>query len=223
MNTQDGCATRTTGKWIRKATNCRISTMSGQRLVADSGERLLNLAQGSYEASFRGSEDPNDIPFLQANAASGDYQVWPGAVNGAGAWPGWIVNQNFNDQTNYPTSWEEIGDLLRDKNFRQGLSHAMDREAMIQAVWDGDGIAQQATISPQSWHFESTAGQAVYQDWATSYITYNTSLAESLFAAANFIDQDEDGWRDLPDGTAIHLDTRFGGLVRRAALDQRHP
>jgi peptide/nickel transport system substrate-binding protein len=205
--------------WVRNPYYWKVDTDGNQlpyidyihaELVPDEGDRLVNLSQGKYEASFRGSTDPNDIADLQANAASGDYLVWPGAVNGAGAWPGWIVNQNFNDQENYPTDWEEIGDLLRDQNFRQGLSHAMDRDTIIDVVWDGDGTPQQATISPQSWHFNGPQGQAVFQQWANSYVTYNTSQAEVLFAAANFTDQDEDGWRDLPSGTPFTLTLDMG-------------
>ena len=205
--------------WVRNPYYWKVDTAGNQLpyidrietfLETDSSIRLQSLTQGVYEASFRGTDDPNNIPILEANEVNGDYQVWPGAVNGAGAWPGWLVNQNFNDQATYPASWEAIGDLLRDKNFRQGLSYALDRDAMIQAVWDGNATAQQATISPQSWHFDSPQGQTVYHAWATSYVTYNTVQATALFTAANFIDQDSDGWRDLPDGTPFTLTLDMG-------------
>lgn len=205
--------------WVRNPYYWKVDSEGNQlpyidyleaTLVWDAAIRLQNLSQGMYEASFRGSQDPNDIPLLESFKISGDYQVWPGAVNGAGGWPCWLVNQNFNDQGTYPSQWEAIGDLLRDKNFRQGLSHAMDRQAIIQAVWNGNGVAQQATISPQSWHFASPEGQAVYQAWASSYITYNTVQAASLFTAANFVDQGSDGWRDLPDGSAFTLTLDMG-------------
>jgi len=205
--------------WLRNPYYWKIDTAGNQlpyidrldvEMIPDPEERLQEIVEGSYEATFRGADNPTDIPYLVANQVSGDYQVWPGAVNGAGGWPCWLVNQNFNDQVDYPDDWDAIGDLLRDKNFRQGLSHAMDREAVIDVVWGGNGTPTQGTISPQSWHFLGPEGQAVYQAWASSYITYNTVEASALFTAANFIDQDNDGWRDLPDSQPFTLTLDMG-------------
>jgi len=52
---------------------------------------LLEVAQGKFEATFRGTDDPNDIPFLLEQAEANDFYLHPGAVNGAGGWPGWLV------------------------------------------------------------------------------------------------------------------------------------
>ncbi len=205
--------------WVRNPYYWKIDTSGNQlpyidylnvSFVGDPNIRLQEAAAGNYEATFRGTENPNDIPYLIANQVSGDYQVWPGAVNGSGGWPCWLVNQNFSNQSEYPETWEAIGDLLRDKNFRQGLSHAMNRDEIIQEVWNGNGTPQQGTISPQSWHFQSPEGQAVFQAWASSYVTYNTVEATNLFSAANFIDQGMDGWRDLPDGKPFTLTLDMG-------------
>lgn len=172
-------------------------------LIEDNGVRVLEASQGKFEASFRASTDPNDIPFLLEQAEAGDYYLHPNAWNGAGGWPGWLINQNFADSETYPDTWEEIGDLLRNKNFRQGLSHAMNRERLIDVQWDGIGEPVQGTISPQSWHFVSPEGQAIFQEWKNSYIEYDPELAMELFDAAGFVDADGDGIRDLPSGAAF--------------------
>jgi len=174
-------------------------------ILPDEEVRMLETSQGKFEATFRGARDPNYLPFLYEQAASGDYELMDGAVNGAGGWPGWLINQNFNDQETYPDTWEEIGDLLRDKNFRQGISHAMDRQRLIDVVWGGIGYPTQATISPQAWHFASPEGQAVYEAWRDSHIEYDADWAVELFEAANFTDQDGDGWRDLPSGAEFTM------------------
>jgi len=174
-------------------------------IITDDEVRMLETSQGKFEATFRGARDPNYLSFLFEQAEAGDYQLMPGAVNGAGSWPGWLINQNFNDSETYPDTWEEIGDLLRDKNFRQGVSHAMDRQRLVDVVWGGIGYPTQATISPQAWHFASAEGQAVYEAWRDSHIEYDVAFAEELLDAANFTDQDGDGWRDLPSGAPFTL------------------
>jgi peptide/nickel transport system substrate-binding protein len=174
--------------------------------IEENNVGLLEASQGKYEASFRGaSQDPNDIPFLLEQADDGDYYLHPNAWNGAGGWPCYLINQNYDNSEENPDNWEEIGDLLRDKNFRRGLSHAMDRERYIDVQWDGIGEPAQGTISPQAWHFASPEGQAVFEEWNTAYIEYDPDLAMEFFEAAGFVDADGDGWRDLPSGDPFTL------------------
>jgi peptide/nickel transport system substrate-binding protein len=164
---------------------------------------VLEASQGKFSAAFRGIGDPTDIPFLLEQARTGGYHLHPGAVNGAGGWPCWIVNQDYDDRSK--GEWEEIRDLLRARRFRQALSHALDRERVIDVAWDGVGTPQQGTISPQSWHFASAEGQKVYQEWANAYIEHDPELAMELLNEAGMVDADGDGWRDLPSGRPFEL------------------
>ena len=175
------------------------------RLVEDREVRILELSQGKSEASFRGTDNPTDIPFLLEQAEAGDYYLHPGAVNGAGSWPGWIVNMNFDDCETYPDTCEEIAALLQNQDFRIGLSHALDRERLIDVMWDGIGYPTNATISPQAWHFASPEGQAIYEEWRDAYVEYDPELAMEHFDAAGFVDADGDGVRDLPSGAPFTL------------------
>ncbi len=160
--------------------------------------RVLNLSQGKYTASFRGTDDPNNIPFLQEQSEANGYHLQPGWMNGAGGWPAFLINQYY-DGEECKGEQEECRDLLRDKNFRKGLSVAIDRQRVIDVVWDGLAEPTQATISPQSWHFASDEGQAIYQEWKNADIEYDPAEAEAYFDAAGFVDCDGDGWRDLPE------------------------
>jgi peptide/nickel transport system substrate-binding protein len=174
-------------------------------LLQDNQVRLLEVAQGKYEASFRGTDDPTNIPFLLEQAENNDFYLHPGAVNGAGGWPGWNINMNFNDCETYPDTCEEIRALLQNQDFRIGLSHALDRERLIDVAWGGIGYPTNATISPQAWHFASAEGQKVYEEWRDTYVEYDPDLAGQHFDAAGFVDADGDGWRDLPSGAAFTL------------------
>ncbi|MCD6290090.1 MAG: hypothetical protein J7M34_06260, partial [Anaerolineae bacterium] len=128
--------------------------------------RVLQLSQGKYDCSFRGTDDPRDIPFLAEQAKSGGYHLQKGWMNGAGGWPCWLINQDYVDD-------EEIREVLRDKRFRKAISVALDRKHLIDVVWDGIGTPQQATISPQSWHFASPEGQKVFKEWQQADAEYD--------------------------------------------------
>jgi peptide/nickel transport system substrate-binding protein len=191
-------------------------------LLEDAEVRLLEVAQGKYEASFRGTDDPTNIPFLIEQSEDNDFYLHPGAVNGAGGWPAWIVNMNFNDCETYPDTCEEIRALLQNQDFRIGLSHALDRERVIDVAWGGIGYATQGTISPQAWHFASSEGQSVLEEWQNAYVEHDPELAMEHFDAAGFVDADGDGVRDLPSGAPFQLvidqDGSWGGeTVVRAA------
>ena len=110
---------------------------TAEALVEDEQVRLLEESQGKYEASFRDSTDPTQIPFLLEQAAENNYEVRTSFVNGAGGWPCWLINQNFSDDS--IDNWEEIGEVLRDKNFRKGISQAMNRDRLIDVAWGGIG------------------------------------------------------------------------------------
>jgi peptide/nickel transport system substrate-binding protein len=172
-------------------------------IVPDDDMRLLDASQGKYTASFRFSNHPADIPFLREQAEGAGYHLHPGAVNGTGGWPCWIVNQDYANES--MDNWEELRDLLRDRRFRQSLSHAMDRQRIIDIAWGGVGTPQQGTISPQAWHFASPEGQRVYEEWANAYAEHDPELAKRLLDEAGLVDADGDGLRDLPSGAPFQL------------------
>jgi peptide/nickel transport system substrate-binding protein len=167
--------------------------------------RLLDVSQGKFEATFRGTDDPTNIPFLLEQAEANGYTLWPGAVNGAGSWPAWNINMNFNDCETYADTCEEIRALLQSQDFRQGLAYSLDRQRLIDVAWGGIGYPTGFTISPQAWHFASAEGQKVYEEWRDAYSEYDPELAKEKFDAAGFVDADGDGWRDLPSGAPFTL------------------
>ncbi len=174
-------------------------------LITDNQARLLEVSQGKYEATFRGTDDPTNIPFLLEQAEANDYYLLEGAVNGAGSWPAWNINMNFNDCETYPDTCEEIRTLLQSQDFRQGLAYSLNRERLIDVAWGGIGTPTAFTISPQAWHFASAEGQAVYEEWRDTYSEYDPEMAAAKFDAAGFVDADGDGWRDLPSGAPFVL------------------
>jgi len=173
-------------------------------IVPDAEVRQLQISQGKYDATFRGVGDPRVIPFLAEQAKANGYHVQKGWMNGAGGWPAWLINQDFHSNPEGADD-KEIRDLLRNTSFRKGVSVALNRKRLIDVVWDGIGTPQQATISPQAWHFSSPAGQAVFKKWQQADAEYDPELAKKRFDEAGFVDKDGDGFRDLPSGKPFTL------------------
>jgi len=191
-------------------------------IVSDEQVRILNCAQGKYDTAFRICGSPNDIPTLADGAEAGNYRFLENYMNGAGAWPGYMVNQYYveggkNYENDTPEKAAEVRAVLRDKRFRQALSIGMDRQRMIDVAWNGIGEAKAATISPQSWHFVGPQGQEVYKNWAESYVTFDAAAANAMLDEMGMMDKDGDGFRDLPSGEpiAFTLDiTDWGGSLK---------
>lgn len=190
-------------------------------LVPDEATRISNCAAGKYDTAFRICGGPNDIPFLQANAGTGGYHLLTNFMNGAGAWPGYMVNQDYVEGgQNYPDDTPEhaaeIRDLLRNHDFRVALSIGFDRQSVIDAAWGGNGASQNMTISPQSLHFADPAGEAIFDQWAASYTEFNAVNANALLDGLGMT-PDIDGFRTLPSGkpfTLIIDISDWGGILQ---------
>jgi peptide/nickel transport system substrate-binding protein len=137
-----------------------------------------------------------DIPLVIENQEAGDYRViiWN---NGDYAWP-WIM-----PMYDYPD--EDIVDLMYMKEFRQAMSHAINRDRINEITSLGMATARQFSLSAESPEFQNEEGAAFYQEWAASYASYDPELAGSLLDSIGVVDADGDGWRDRPDGTPLEV------------------
>jgi peptide/nickel transport system substrate-binding protein len=173
-------------------------------IVSDEQVRLLNLSQGKYDTAFRVVGNPNDIPFLEEQSQAGGYHLLENYLNGAGAWPGYMVNQDYveggkNYENDTPEKAAEIRAVLRDKRFRVALSTGFDRQRIIDVAWGGIGEAKNYTLSPQSWHYASPEGKAVYDEMANNAIEFNAESANALLDEVG-LKKGADGFRTLPSG-----------------------
>ena len=190
-------------------------------IVADEQTRILNCSQGKYDTAFRICGGPNEIPFLSDSAEDNGYRFLTNYMNGAGSWPGYMVNQyyvegggNYEDDT--PEKAAEIREILRDKRFRQALAAGVDRQRVIDVAWGGIAEAKGMTLSPQSWHFASPAGQAKYEEWAAAFSETDIEAANAMLDELG-LTMGEDGFRTLPSGDPweITLDiSDWGGSLK---------
>ncbi|MDP2995252.1 MAG: ABC transporter substrate-binding protein [Anaerolineales bacterium] len=190
-------------------------------IVSDEQTRILNCSQGKYDTAFRICGGPNEIPFLSENAKNGGYHFLENYMNGAGAWPGYMVNQdyveggkNYADDT--AAHAKEIRDLLRNAEFRQALSIGFDRQRVVDVAWGGIADIKNYTLSPQSWHFAGTQGQEVYNEWAKNYVDFDAAAANTWLDELGMT-KGADGFRTLPSGKPFEMwidVTDWGGSLK---------
>jgi len=111
-------------------------------------------------------------PDIQGTAERNDVQMFSSVESG---YENVLLNVN---NPNAP--------FFQDRRVRQGMLHAIDRDALIRTVLAGQGIVANTLFSPQHW---------AYSDGAPVY-GYNPTQAAQLLEAAGWIDSDGDGVRD---------------------------
>lgn len=87
--------------------------------------------------------------------------------------------------------------VYNNKDFRIGLSHAIKREEIINAVLQRQGVPHQVA-PPQGSEFYD-------EEFATQYTEYNVDLANQHLDKAGLTKRDSDGFRLGPDGKRVSI------------------
>ena len=109
--------------------------------------------------------------------------------------------------------------LYRNRDFRLGLSHAIDREKIQKIVYFGTGELTTGTMSPKAIEFTADeTGKDLYRQWRDLGVAFDLDLANQLLDASGAVDADGDGFRDLPGGDelTLRIDCSAGGLENKA-------
>ncbi|MEM7537779.1 MAG: ABC transporter substrate-binding protein [Chloroflexota bacterium] len=104
---------------------------------------------------------------------------------------------------------EAMRELFNNLDFRAGLSHAINRQEIIDLVYVGQGEPWQAAPLPSSPYYNERLG--------TQYLDYSTDTANELLDAAGLTETDGDGFRmyngerltfliDVPTVSTEHID-----------------
>lgn len=152
----------------------------------------LNLAAiaGEFDMQERHIKMSN-YPVLVESAEKGGYRVltWP-TFGGSDAVL--MFNQTYVKDP-------AIGELLRNKDFRIALSHAIDREQIKQSAFLGLGEARQGVPAP--WHPYYPG-----DEWAHKYTEYDPDKANQILDNIGLDQRDAEGFRLLPNGQRLDLE-----------------
>jgi len=168
--------------------------------MEDSEVILLRWMEGQADMQLRPYAELSDFSMLIDNQEHGDYRVvfWD---SGSGTGPMLYWNWNHPD--------DQKRELYRMPEFRQALSHAINREQIRDMAWFGLGDLTTGTFSPKSGEFHRTEeGQQLFQEWNTAYL-YDVERAEQLLDEIGVVDQNGDGWRQYPNGDELRLRIDF--------------
>lgn len=96
--------------------------------------------------------------------------------------------------------------LFEDQKIRYALTHAINREAIVQAVMDGQGEVAHVPTSPLSWS---------YNDGQVTKLDFDPEKAKQLLAEAGWEDTDGDGILDKGgEKFSFELKTNQGNKIR---------
>lgn len=119
---------------------------------------------------------------------------------------GWVINPNLTRRIDpdQPDSAPKAA-LLADKRFRQALSLAIDRDAIIQAEYNGQVRPTQIDPGPQSPHQHEGLRQAFTQ--------HDPARANAMLDELGLTKRDVDGMRTLPDGRTLTMYLNFSAFT----------
>ncbi len=154
--------------------------------VEDNEVILLKALNGEIDYQLRHLGEPQNKAVLFDNQQSGDYRFFDVQASNANQ-PTIYLNLSHPDPV--------LREIFNNKDFRIGLSHAIDREEIIDLVYFGQGEVSQAAPRPESpFYVERLAKQ---------YIEFDPDLANEHLDQAGFAERDANGWRLGPNGEPI--------------------
>lgn len=110
-----------------------------------------------------------------------------------------------------PDNWKP-NKKLADPKIRQAIAYAINREEMIDELLNGHGKTINTPIPPQMWAYD--------KDAADNY-KFNPDKARSILDDLGYIDTDDDGFRENPDGKkwTLHLNYPKGNPLRERSAE----
>jgi peptide/nickel transport system substrate-binding protein len=172
--------------------------------VSESLEELTLLAlNGEIDFQERHIATVVNKPLFFDGQEQGDYrlgQVIPSASNSL------VLQLNFNHDD--PVKRE----LFQNKDFRVGLSHAIDRQEIIDVVFIGQGEPFQVAPRPESPFYD--------EEMAKQYTEFDPELAIQHLEAAGLTETNADGIRLMSDGRPVRIAVDVIAALRPEWVDQ---
>lgn len=164
------------------------------------------------EIDFMARNIPLDsFSTLKTSEATGNYRLIQWKV-GAGADPAIVPNWDNPNET--------MRKLIRTRDFRLALSHAIDRKTINDVVYFGLGTVSQAVTSPYSpWGRSTDEGKKLMAQWRALGTEYDLDKSNKLLDGMGLDKKDSDGFRLLPDGKRLSWVLITGSSKDSRAVD----
>jgi peptide/nickel transport system substrate-binding protein len=186
-------------------------------VVTDAEAGKLQIQQGTVDYCHGPFNQItlNDVQGLRdsADKAGTEILLWD---SGSGTGSVFFFNYDYVD--------EEIRNLIREPKFRQAISHAFNRDALLKSVYFNAGEKTTGTMSPKSIEYSiNDTGKQSYSSWRDSYVNYDPALAKRMLDELGLTDTDGDGMRELPGGKklTLRLDYQADESIEHKAKDNQ--
>lgn len=156
--------------------------------VEDAEVIVLKALNGELDFQDRHLASPDNRSVLFDGRERGDFRLVstvPSAMNTMAI----SLNLNHEDET--------LREVFQNKDFRIGLSHAIDRQELIDLVFVGQGEPWQLAPRPESEHYD--------EEMAKQFTEYDPELANEHLDRAGYADRDAQDYRLGPDGERIRF------------------
>jgi peptide/nickel transport system substrate-binding protein len=172
-----------------------IDTLSFE-VVMDPEVMVLKTTDGEIDLIYRHVDLQSNKPVFAKSAEKGGYQIVD------------LLPTNMTVQClalNLANKNKDHRELYQNKDFRIGLSHAINREELITAVYQRQGEPWQAAPTKDSEYYD--------EEFAKQYTEFDLDLANEHLDKAGITERDGDDMRLLPNGKklTINLDVAIGG------------
>lgn len=161
-------------------------------VVSEEEIMITKTLNGEMDMHFRHFNVPRNKPVLAQNRDRGNYKFFdllPSSMNTV------ILALNLAHQD--ATKRE----IYQNRDFRIGLSHAIDRQEIIDVVYQGQGEPWQAAPRPESpYHNE---------EFAKQYTEYSVEQANQALDRAGYTERGGNNIRLGPDGNPIVVTVEF--------------
>jgi peptide/nickel transport system substrate-binding protein len=155
--------------------------------VSDSLEELTLLAlNGEIDFQDRHIATVANQPLFFDGQEAGDYRLGENIPSNSNTM---VLQFNLNHVD--PARRE----LFQNKDFRIGVSHAMDRQEIIDVVFTGQGSPAQVAPRPESPFYD--------EEMTKQYTEFDPEAAAEHFAAAGLGPKNGDGFYTMPDGSPL--------------------
>jgi peptide/nickel transport system substrate-binding protein len=153
-----------------------------QYAIAENTELVATRAiAGGYD--FQEQLDVGKLPVLIQNESSGGYKVSLDPEQGG---VGIQLNLAYEEDP-------EIGDLIRNVDFRRALSLGVDRAQINEAIFLGSGTVSAVAPADDNRYFPG-------KEWRTKWATLDVAQANTLLDKVGLTQKDADGFRLRKDG-----------------------
>lgn len=156
----------------------------------DQEVRLLKLVNGEVDYKTQ-SLQLSDAPLLLENQEKGGYTIQLKPK---------IAMQTISFNVTHPDEAKRA--VFGDVKFRKAMSEAINRDALNETAYFGQGTLQQYTgFSPLPEYIDPK--------WKTYAMEYNADGAKAVLDELGLKDVDGDGFRELPNGEPLVINMQF--------------